>query len=164
MSNFDKSNVQIVVSSHPKLELRSASHRDLEYLREWKNNEKNFFFHQEEITSDQQQQWFELFENRPNDLMFMIECERQVFGCMGIRLQDDCWDVYNVILGLKKFGGCGLMGSAFGSMLQLAQSLHPVPVTLQVLKHNPAVRWYQKQGFEVVETYDSHFFMIYQPN
>ena len=163
MSSFDKLEVHITVSTSPALVLRSAMQSDLENLRKWKNQQKQFFFHQEEITERQQKQWYDSFKERPNDIMLVAEYNQQIFGCMGIRLQENRWDVYNVILGLQEFGGRGLMGRAFARLLDLASSLKSAPITLQVLKKNPAVKWYQKQGFEITETKDSFFCMIFQP-
>lgn len=164
MSMFDKSTIHIVIPMVPALELRSAGEADLERLRQWKNEQRQFFFHQEKISVDQQRQWYESFEKRPNDLMLMTVYEHQVFGCMGIRWREDHWDIYNVILGLQDFGGRGLMGLAFSALLDYAAALKPAHITLQALKHNPAVNWYQKQGFIITETQESYFSMMYQPN
>ena len=164
MNFFDKSAVHIVIPTVTALELRSAGQADLEHLRQWKNEQKQFFFHQEEITANQQGQWYELFKTRPYDLMLMTKYEQQVFGCMGIRWQENHWDIYNVILGLQEYGGRGLMGLAFSAMLDFAGALKAAPITLQVRKKNPAVTWYQKQGFEITETHESFFNMIFQPN
>jgi ribosomal protein S18 acetylase RimI-like enzyme len=163
MSSFDKSEIHIVVPTLPALVLRSVSQTDLEFLRKWKNEQKLFFLYQDEITANQQEQWYESFKQRPNDIMLITEYSQQIFGCMGIRWREHNWDVYNVILGLQEFGGRGLMGLAFSKLLNLAGSLKSAKISLQVLKTNPAVKWYQKQGFEIVETHDSFFFMIFQP-
>jgi len=164
MSVFDKSAIQIVIKADPALILRSAGQGDLACLRQWKNEQKRFFFHQEEISTDQQNKWYESFINRPNDLMLMVEYRHEVFGCMGIRWQDDHWDIYNVILGLQDFGRRGLMGQAFSALLGYATALKSAPVTLQVLRHNPAVNWYKKHGFIITEVHDLFFSMLYQPN
>jgi ribosomal protein S18 acetylase RimI-like enzyme len=163
MNIFDKSAIHIVIPALPALALRSASQCDLEYLRKWKNEQKQFFFHQEEIKPEQQLNWYRSFIKRPYDLMLMVEYEHRLFGCMGIRWQDNHWDIYNVILGVHEFGRRGLMGRAFATMLDFAGSLKTAPITLQVLKHNPAVEWYQKHGFEITEKYESFFSMIFQP-
>jgi ribosomal protein S18 acetylase RimI-like enzyme len=163
MSFFDKSVIHIVVPTSTELILRSAKQSDMDYLRKWKNEQKQFFFYQEEITSNQQGEWYESFKQRPNDLMLMTEYNQQIFGCMGIRWKENRWDVYNVILGLQEFGGRGLMGLAFTSLLDLVNSLKSAPISLQVLRHNPALKWYQKQGFEITETHESFFFMTFQP-
>ena len=161
MNFFDKSEIYIVTSKSPELVLRTVDRPDLEYLRQWKNAQKEFFFHQEEITENQQKQWYESFKKSPYDLMLMVEYRQQLFGCMGIRWKESHWDVYNVILGLQEYGKRGFMGAAFAAMLNLAGSIKPAPIGLQVLKNNPAVQWYQKQGFEVMEIHDSFFFMMF---
>ena len=157
-----KSTTHIMVSTDPKLELRAVGQKDLEFLRQWKNKQKQFFFHQEEISASQQIKWFVSFVKRPYDFMFMTVYEQQVFGCMGIRWQEDHWDIYNVILGQMSFGGRGLMGKAFAALLTYANTLKPALISLQVLKHNPAVGWYQKQGFEITATHETYFSMSYQ--
>ena len=163
MISFDKLVIRIVVPTLPALVLRSASQSDLEFLRKWKNEQKLFFFHQDEITANQQKQWYESFKQRPHDIMLITEYNQQIFGCMGIRWRENNWDIYNVILGLQEFGGRGLMGLAFSELLNLASSLKSAKISLQVLKKNPAVKWYQKQGFEIAKTHDSFFLMILQP-
>jgi RimJ/RimL family protein N-acetyltransferase len=164
MNSFDKTTIRIVVPSRPELVLRSAGEADLEHLRKWKNEQKQFFFYQEEITHNQQDQWYEGYLKRPNDIILMTEYEQQIFGCMGIRWQENHWDIYNVILGFRKFGGRGLMGNAFSAMLDFAVAYKASPISLQVLKKNPAVQWYQKQGFEITETRESFFLMMFNAN
>lgn len=161
---FDKSTIRIAVPKVPELELRAAGQADLDLLRTWKNEQKQFFFHQEEITVVQQSRWYGSFINRPYDLLLMTVFEQRVFGCMGIRWQEDHWDIYNVILGLQDFGRKGLMGKSFSAILAYAITLKQAPIKLQVLKRNPAVAWYQKQGFSITATHESHFSMMYQPN
>lgn len=164
MSHFDKSTIRIVVPAVPGLELRAATGADLESLRHWKNEQRRFFFFQEEITKTQQKQWFDAFMERSHDLMLMTMFEEQVFGCMGIRWQGDLWDIYNVILGLPDFGKRGLMRHAFAAMLDYAIALKPGPITLKVLKRNPAVDWYKKHGFRITESHEQHFSMSYKSN
>jgi ribosomal protein S18 acetylase RimI-like enzyme len=164
MIPFDKSAIHLAVPSSPGLELRSATAVDLERLRQWKNAQRQFFFHQEEISESQQRQWFDAFMSRPYDLMLLTVFERRVFGCMGIRWQASHWDVYNVILGLPDYGKRGLMGQSFAALLDYAVVLKPGPITLQVLKNNPAISWYQKQGFRITEIHETYFSMLHQPN
>jgi ribosomal protein S18 acetylase RimI-like enzyme len=162
MSHFDKSKIYIAVPSIVGLGLRAIGEEDLMFLRQWKNQQKQFFFHQQDISPEQQMQWFESFVTRPHDLLFMTVYAGHVFGCMGIRWLDSYWDIYNVILGDDAFGKRGLMGNAFNSLLHYALTLKSAPITLQVLKHNPAVGWYHKHGFKITEEYDNHFSMTYQ--
>lgn len=162
MTKFDKSRVRLAVPLVDGLELRSVDVSDLENLRQWKNQCSHFFFHQQYITPEQQQQWYKAYAIRPYDLMLMTVYAGNVFGCMGIRFLDTHWDIYNVILGEKRFGKQGLMGKAFDVLLGYAFTLKYAPITLQVLKHNPAVSWYKNHGFIVLDVRADHFFMTFQ--
>ena len=165
---FDKSFIHITVPNFCGLELRSASVKDMEIIREWKNREQEYFFSKKIITQSEQENWYALYKQRKYDFMLMTVFERRSFGCMGIRWkltqQAGHWDIYNVILGLSEYGGRGLMGHAFASLLNYAIKLKSAPITLQVLKRNPAVRWYQRNGFVVSSTHCEYFSMMYQPN
>ena len=144
--------------------LRSANAADLKNLRHWKNQRREFFFHKEEISPEQQNRWFEAYQARPDDFMFMVMVGEEPAGCMGIRLVDgNTWDVYNVILGVSELRGSGLMSSALQALLRFAASHHPVPITLKVLKGNPAMGWYRKNGFVVAAEHPDHFSMSYRP-
>jgi RimJ/RimL family protein N-acetyltransferase len=96
--------------------------------------------------------------------MFMTIFDGQSFGCMGIRWLDNAWDIYNVILGRPEFGGRGLMSQAFKTMLAYALSVKRSPIALQVLKHNPAVKWYLKNQFVITAERDDHYAMLFQFN
>lgn len=161
MNHKDTVNLDI----SPDLRLRSATTRDLENLRAWKNAQSQFFFHQTEISPAQQLAWFDAFVQRPNDYMLMVEHQGTAKGCMGIRLLDAEWDIYNVILGDPAFGRQGHMGRAFAAMLAMALQQRDLPITLKVLKHNPAVGWYLKNGFTTAFEAEDHFGLRYQaPN
>jgi GNAT superfamily N-acetyltransferase len=96
--------------------------------------------------------------------MFMVMVGGEPAGCMGIRLVDDhTWDVYNVILGVPELRGSGLMRNAFQAMLRFAASRHAGPITLKVLKGNPAMDWYRRNGFVISAAHPDYFFMSYRP-
>jgi ribosomal protein S18 acetylase RimI-like enzyme len=162
MCDFKKDEVFIVIDESIKLILRSAKNHDIENLRNWKNEQKNFFFHQEEIDSEMQIKWFVAYQSRTFDIMTILELDGIPFGCMAIRYKEINWDIYNVILGVKEYGGKGYMGKAFEKLLDLGYGLKQIPITLQVLKHNPAVSWYIKQGFEIKNTHDSFYSMSHK--
>ena len=164
---MDKFRKNITIPIHCaglKLSLRMANDGDLPNLRQWKNEQREFFFFKSEILPEQQREWFRAYQQRPDDFMFMVLVANTPIGCMGIRLIDDLWDIYNVILGSSGYGGKGLMGKAFQAMLNFAVSRRANPITLKVLKHNPAVGWYRKNGFLVTSEQSDHFCMVYQPD
>ncbi len=164
MELVDKCGIKIVVKENPNLILRGATDRDLEQLRQWKNRNKKFFFYQQEITEAQQKEWFAAYLDRPFDFMFITEFECLPFGCMGIRWQEKKWDIYNVIRGLQEYGGLGLMRLALHSMIIFAIKLKIAPITVKVLKQNPAIRWYLKHGFVITQVHDDHYLISYSQN
>lgn len=143
------------------LEIRTIALADLENLRAWKNAHRMFFFHQEEIQPIQQERWFAGYVQRADDYMFIVEVEGRAVGCMGIRLLTDGWDVYNVILGVTEYAGRGIMGRAFQLMLRFARDRNHQPINLNVLKQNPAIGWYQKNGFQITSDGGAHFVMLH---
>ena len=58
-----------------KIRLRGIEANDLELLREWRNKKdiRQWFFHQEPITMEQQQEWYNRYLKDDSDRMFIIE-------------------------------------------------------------------------------------------
>lgn len=163
MSN---SNVLITVPNWPDLRLRSVSKNDIEYLRNWKNANKHSFFLNEDITPEQQQKWFSSFLQREHDHMFIVEQmsagEWQAIGCMGFRKLDDegSVDAYNIIRAKKIDPATFTMSEAFLTMLAYAAAIYPgLPLQVKVLSHNPAVEWYKKNAFSVIDTISNYYLM-----
>jgi RimJ/RimL family protein N-acetyltransferase len=115
-----------------------------------------------EISPEQQRQWLRDYNNRADDFMFVVVLNSISIGCMGIRITNDVWDIYNVILGSLIHKKQGYMSKAFHEMLNFANSERDVPVTLKVLKTNPAVGWYQQNGFVISSERNDHYFMIHK--
>ena len=152
-------------TSPKRIQLRCATTGDLEDLRNWKNQHREFFFHKEEISRAQQEEWFRAYERRADDFMFMVLSGEKSIGCMGIRLiADRAWDVYNVILGVKEFRGTGLMSSALQQMIRFALSRRPAVIALKILKGNSAVDWYRSNGFVTTQDRADHLCMTYEPS
>jgi ribosomal protein S18 acetylase RimI-like enzyme len=160
MITIKKQCVEIVYDKNI-LQLRSAEGADIEYLRELKNSHREYFFHRLEITQEQQAAWFATYQSRSNDYMFIVWLNGVRIGCMGIRLLDNAWDVYNVILGDQQYKGAGWMGRAFQAMLSFSIGIHQAPIGLSVLKNNPAIWWYKKNGFKVESESLDHFVMSF---
>jgi RimJ/RimL family protein N-acetyltransferase len=131
-------------------------------LMEWKNNNREYFFNHNIISSEQQLNWYKNYIQRDNDFMFVVIVNGVSVGCMGIRKIDNEWDVYNVILGLSKYGGNGIMFKCFQNMLKYINQLDNLPISLKVLKNNPAIGWYEKNGFTKSKEDANHFEMIFQ--
>ncbi len=160
---INKSSIQLDFrSNNQDLCLRSANAADLENLRNWKNSQHRFFFNQDLINPEQQQLWFSHFAQRPHDYMLMVCIQSTAIGCMGIRLLNSEWDIYNVILGDATYGRKGHMGRALSTMIDMTLQQSNLPITLKVLKNNPAVGWYLKNGFVSLFEADDHYGLSYQ--
>jgi RimJ/RimL family protein N-acetyltransferase len=162
------SNITVLISvpAWPDLRLRSIRHDDLENLRNWKNSNKHSFFLNEDITPEQQQKWYSNFTQREHDHMFIVEQlageEWQAIGCMGFRRLDDegCVDAYNIIRANKIEPATFTMSEAFKTMLAYAASVYPgLPLQVKVLSHNPAVEWYKKNHFSIIQTVNNYYLM-----
>ena len=134
--------------------LRAINSTDIESLRLWKNANKEYFFHAEDIAADQQLAWYERFIQRSNDHMFVVEelvgSNRRKIGCMGYRVKGSVVDVYNIMRGQPSLDNKFTMGQAFLLMTAYAAEREQMSVTCVVLKSNPALNWYAKNGFKVM--------------
>lgn len=142
--------------SHPHLALRGALFSDLESLRDWKNANRKYFFHQEVITGKDQAAWWTGYLARPNDFMFMVEHEQRPVGCLGYRTLDDSIDVYNVILGDHESHKKGIMSWAIQTLCSYLLAEGHTTIGVRVLRTNPAVQWYEKNGFQTQATQDTY--------
>jgi ribosomal protein S18 acetylase RimI-like enzyme len=145
----------ILESSEVGVQLRAIEQTDCGNLRQWKNANRFSFFSQGIITREQQIQWFENYLTRPDDYMFIASVDRKSVGCMGFRMIDHRADVYNVILGKPEFGGRGLMSQAMQLMASFIISDLTRNVMAHVLRSNPAIDWYRKNGFREKATHDN---------
>lgn len=145
----------LISDQYPEVALHSIKLSDQENLRNWKNANRQSFFYQQIISSDDQQKWFEAYLKRDDDFMFIVMAAEPI-GCMGFRFSDQVWDVYNVILGRPEFGRKGHMSHALQMMCSFARQLALIPITAKVLKDNPAVSWYKRNAFRVVAIQFDH--------
>lgn len=148
-----------------KFKLRSIIENDIEILRAWKNNHKQFFFYKNEITVEEQKAWFQALEKRPNDHMMIIQDDEKQIGCIGIRFLDGMADIYNVILGDKTYKGKHVMTNALYAVVSFSNLIYPnIPIIVKVLCDNPAINWYQKIGFQITETCEDYVVMNFYEN
>lgn len=129
------------------LSLRTIFSSDCERMRIWKNEHRLSFFFQELISPQMQAAWYVDYLNRADDYLFVVQHDNFTIGCMGFRLIDKKVDIYNVILGDPDYGGKGYMGKALQLMCSYIMSSYTHSIGLKVLKSNPALNWYLKNGF-----------------
>lgn len=131
-----------------KYVVRTISNEDAEILRLWKNEHRQFFFYNKEISFDEQKLWMDQMNRRTNDFMFIVENNSVPIGCVGARVIEDFVDIYNVILGNKLYKGKHIMTEALWSVVSFCTLFfNSMPIRVRVLKSNPAIKWYEKIGF-----------------
>lgn len=144
----------IILENDGYVRLRSVNYSDIELLREWKNKNKESFFYQKDISEAQQVQWYSSYLQRENDYMFIIEenlkGKFEPIGCMGFRIQGDDIDLYNIIRGTKSRTSAS-MHEAMYIMLSYIRTIWDLQIKCDVIKDNPAVNWYLKCGFLILE-------------
>lgn len=160
-----KTTIQICGAYPFQFLMRTITESDIDYIRTIKNINRDSFFYKKEITSEGQSQWFNDFEKRMNDHMFVILVDTVYAGCIGTRFLNDHNDIYNVILGNSKFKGKGIMTSAMNAVFRINELFYPqFPNRIKVLANNPALTWYNKIGFEITNTYEDFVWMEFRKN
>lgn len=134
----------------PEIGLRTIAEVDLENLRIWKNDHRESFFFKGLISPEDQVKWFQGYLERPHDYMFIVAVDDHSIGCLGFRDIDEGVDIYNVILGVPEMGHRGLMDKALKILCTYVQKEYPGRQGAKVLRNNPALNWYQRNGFERV--------------
>lgn len=153
-----------VIEVQGQAQLRLVTPDDLELLREWKNRNKESFFHRDAITPKQQETWYDAYVARRDDYMYIVEAYGESVGCMGYRIQCDMIDVYNVIRGRLDVAP-GVMHKALLALAHEAQRRHADRiVTVKVLANNPALKWYEKCDFYELERCDDYLVLSWRPN
>jgi len=134
------------------IKLRTCDKNDLIDLMNWKNKNRKSFFFKEFIDLEMQKKWYLNYLERPNDFMFIIEDEYEKIGCMGFRKLELMIDIYNIILGTEKYQGSGIMSKSLKIMFSFISNKYPnTDITAKVLNDNPALKWYIKNGFKIVD-------------
>lgn len=134
--------------------LQSIRESDLENLRRWKNMHRHSFFFQGILSPPDQRKWFREYLGRPDDYMFVVCCEGESIGCIGFRYIDGKVDVYNVIRGVA--GKPGTMGLALHRMCDYALQIYPGILSVKVLRGNPAIAWYECNGFRETGVFEDY--------
>jgi len=145
--------------------LRAADDDDREILRTWKNENKRWFFHQTDITPDQQAAWFAGYLARPDDHVYLVEekdGERwTAVGVVACRLLDGTVDLYNIMRGRRPDDAKANMGDALTLLCATIGAYYEVPISCKVLSDNPSLTWYERLGFIVNQRCDGYHLLRY---
>lgn len=146
-----------LIAHDAAVRLRLCEERDQAALRTWKNANRQFFFHKDEITEAQQAAWFAGYSKRLDDHMYIIEEEVDgtwvSVGVAGVRLlpEENTLDAYNIMRGSKTDQNRASMGECFRLLCDTARREYGIQVSCKVLVGNPALDWYKRLGFRCRE-------------
>lgn len=125
---------------------------DLEFLRRGKNDNRASFFHNAVITRSEQRAWFGRYQGSNREHMFIVCSSAKRVGILGLRLiGEGKAELYNVMrVGPGTADTHGLMSRALNALIQHYSSVHGVEDFLAVVvRGNPALKWYQRNGFQI---------------
>ena len=136
----------------PGITLETINESHLELLRQWKNNYRHRFFHQEQITPAQQRAWFDAYSARPDDWIFLIRDANAALtaGCLGYRVIAGEVDVYNVLRAEKLPSRSRAHSHALNILTNYVATALSLPIRARVLADNPAARWARAHGFQPI--------------
>jgi RimJ/RimL family protein N-acetyltransferase len=139
-------------------QIRLLEEKDLEQLRQWRNQDhiRSCFVNKDIISAEQQQKWWAGYKDREDDYVFIIEEIEEGLGPVGaISLYHIDWDnkraeYGRLMLGEPKARGKGLARTASELVLLIAFELFLLDeVYLEVYADNqPAIKVYEACGFE----------------
>ena len=148
-----------IKSSEGDIVLRIIENEDIEFIRKWRNENREYFFYKKIINPKQQLEWFKGYVNNDSEYIFIVEYEGLKVGCIGYRFLNDNIDVYNVILGNKKSRGKGIMSKALKLICSYVMDNYNKEITLMVLLENKARIFYLKNNFEEVGREEKYILM-----
>ena len=139
-------------SALPEIELETIGPQHLEFLRRLKNAHRQRFFHRDEISPAQQQQWYEGYLQRDHDWMFVMRRAGVERACMGYRIVDGEIDIYNIIREDSGDGRTFGFSQGFELLCAYLDARFDLPISGRVLADNPVVHWARRRGFVPTET------------
>ena len=147
-----KSRFKLSAPDVPGVELETIDRRHLDLLRTLKNAHRRRFFFQDEISEAAQQQWYDGYCERPDDWMLIVRGRQIDTGCIGYRLRDDAFDLYNVLRDERGPTHVRTMSAGLDILCSYLSAVSTAPIRGRVLADNPVVRWSKGRGFAAVAT------------
>jgi len=145
-----------------RIRLRLLAEEDLEQTLSWRNQDdiRKWFFFQDRIEPANHRAWFEKYQARDNDFVFIIEAKDLDGIPIGqIALYDIDWEQRRgeygrLMIGEPAAKGKGYAQDATQLVLEVAAEQFGLKeVYLEVYTHNQAARRvYEKSGFIVTES------------
>ena len=139
----------------PPVLLRCIGREDIEDLRLWKNANRRWFFHKDQITAPAQKAWFEGYLRRDDDFLFVAEIAGRRAGFIGFRLIEGVADIYAVIA-RPRSGGRAILDRALRLMVSYIESERTARIACKLLYGDPALNCFLEQGFRIASKEKGH--------
>ena len=119
---------------------------DLEFLRQLRNAERQWFFDQNEVTPEAQAAWYRGLAANPNNHWYMVRVGDRRAGCFSIKVGDEGRAYVGSILLAPEFRGQGVMTRAMAAaMEQLGNHLRYYTEVLH--DNDPSIGLFKRLGF-----------------
>ena len=119
---------------------------DLEFLRQLRNAERQWFFDQNEVTPEAQAAWHRGLAANPNNHWYLVRVGDRPAGCFSIKVGEDGRAYVGSILLAKEFRGQGVMTTAMtAAMDQLGSHLRYYTEVLS--ENDPSLNLFKRLGF-----------------
>lgn len=146
------------VLAYGRVILRPLEMEDAEKMRILRNKNRRFFVCSEEITEEQQQQWYKTYLNRKNDYLFSVFYQEKWVGTVSlydVDTEQSCAEFGRLMIDRDAAGIGGLGLDATQAACRIAfEDLGIHTVKLEVYEDNEAAKaTYLKAGFAPVETF-----------
>ena len=126
---------------------RPITHKDIEKLRIWRNDNRDAFFYNKSVSKKEQGEWYKEYLNK-QDKLYIIEYQDNDIGCIGYRPFEDCIELYNLIID-ERYLRKGLMSKALKLLLKEIDG----KIIVRVVRGNEkAFNFYIKNGFKEVKS------------
>ncbi|RRD40750.1 N-acetyltransferase [Leptotrichia sp. OH3620_COT-345] len=143
--------------------LKSLEKKDIEILRNLRNKEENrkCFIYQKEISKEEQENWYEKYIKKEDDVMFtayLKESDRVPIGfaaLYNIDKEKKCCEFGRIVIDKSKTGKKGLGYQITACLCNIGfENMDVEKIYLEVFSDNiPALKTYLKVGFEEKKRY-----------
>ncbi|MDC1010446.1 GNAT family N-acetyltransferase [Flavobacteriaceae bacterium] len=145
------------------IELLPISGADIEKLRIWKNLNKEYFFLKKDITGKEQINWYKnTYLKETNNQIFIIKYQNIRIGTLGYRLNNNCWDIYNVMNINDELKGKGIMSIALIKLIHYLKEQRNIDIVAKVLITNNNIIWYLKNNFKITSKNKESYQVTYK--
>lgn len=133
-------------------QIRTLQNKDIQTIREWKNENRMYFHFQNIISADDQIKWYEKFQINSEQQIYVLEKGNSLLACVGYKIKKpNRVELFNLMRSIRVSSKSGFMHVFFKNTLVGLKNLGFHEMELEVLKVNTtAINWYYKQGFKLV--------------